>query len=230
MITVVIPTFNAGVSLGATFAALEPARAQGLISDMIVVDGGSKDQTIEIAKEAGATVILSKKGRGQQLAKGGGQVKTKWILFLHGDTRPLPGWQKEVTAFMANAQQHGVGKQAAAFRLTFDEQTLSARFLERIVALRCLFFALPYGDQGLLISNAFYHQIGGFKSLPLMEDVDIVSRIGRNHLAIFDTAVQTSFARYRKDGTLSRLLRNTTCLLLYYMGVSPTRIAQFYDK
>ena len=97
------------------------------------------------------------------------------------------------------------------------------------VRLRCSIFALPYGDQGLLISSRFYKQIGGYKPLPLMEDVDIIRRIGRRKLALLKTPALTSYARYRKDGHFARIWRNFTCLALHFMGVSPEKIAKRYE-
>ncbi len=230
MITVVIPTLNAGLSLNPAFAALVAASVEGLVSTVIVVDGGSTDHTLDIADDAGARIIKTQKGRGVQLAAGGHEVKTKWILFLHADTILTPGWQVEVRGFIAAANQPGAKKQAAAFRFSVDEPGIGPRIMEKIVAMRCAIFALPYGDQGLLISTDFYRQIGGFKSMPLMEDVDIIRRIGRKHLALLKTPVMTSFARYRKDGFFHRIYRNLSCLALYFIGVAPARILQRYEQ
>ncbi len=230
MITVVIPTLNAGASLNPTFAALVPASVEGLVSAVIVVDGGSHDHTRQIADDAGARIIETEKGRGVQLAAGGREVKSKWMLFLHADTVLTPEWHWEVRGFIAAANQPGAKKQAAAFRFAIDEPGIGPRIMEKIVALRCAVFALPYGDQGLLISRDFYSQIGGFNPLPLMEDVDIIRRIGRKHLALLRTPVLTSFARYRKDGFFRRIYRNLSCLALYFIGVSPARILQRYEQ
>ncbi len=229
MITVVIPTLNAGSSLNPTFAALVTASVEGLVTSVIVVDGGSNDQTLDIADDAGARIINAQKGRGVQLVRGGTEVKTKWILFLHADTVLTPGWEAEARGFMAAASRQGAQKQAAAFRFSIDAPGIGARLMEKIVAMRCLVFALPYGDQGLLISRDFYHQIGGFNPMPLMEDVDIIRRIGRKHLTLLRTPVLTSFARYRKDGYFRRVFRNLSCLALYFIGVAPARILQRYE-
>jgi len=230
MITVVIPTLNAGASLNPAFAALVLASVEGLVSAVIVVDGGSTDHTLAIADDAGARIIKTQKGRGVQLAAGGRDVKTKWILFLHADTVLTPQWQVEVRGFIAAANQPGAKKQAAAFRFAIDEPGMAARIMEKIVAMRCLVFALPYGDQGLLISTDFYRQIGGFNPMPLMEDVDIIRRIGRKHLGLLQTPVLTSFTRYRKDGFFRRIFRNLTCLTLYFFGVAPATILQRYEQ
>jgi hypothetical protein len=96
------------------------------------------------------------------------------------------------------------------------------------VAWRCRTFALPYGDQGLVISRAFYERLGGFRHLPLMEDVDLVRRIGRERLVALDAEVVTSARRYERDGWLSRPLRNLSCLALYFAGVPTSALERLY--
>ena len=93
---------------------------------------------------------------------------------------------------------------------------------------RCRRFGLPYGDQGLLISRAHYERLGGFRPLPLMEDVDLVRRIGRNDLVPLEADAITSAARYRRDGWWFRPLRNLTCLSLYFAGLPPQALRRLY--
>ncbi|HYU13525.1 MAG TPA: glycosyl transferase family 2, partial [Stellaceae bacterium] len=100
--------------------------------------------------------------------------------------------------------------------------------LERLVAWRCRVLALPYGDQGLLISRQLYDAVGGFAAIPLMEDVDLVRRLGRRRLAPIGATAVSSARRYRSGGYLRRPLRNLLCLSLYFAGVPPQRIARLY--
>ena len=117
---------------------------------------------------------------------------------------------------------------AAVFRFKLDDASIKARVLEKLVVLRCRLFAMPYGDQGLLVSRALYDEAGGFRPLPLMEDVDLVSRIGRSRLTYLDVPAITSAERYVRDGYAARIVRNLTCLAMWSLGVSPERIARFY--
>lgn len=222
-ISVIIPTLNAAPGISKTLASAE---ASPLVSERLVVDGGSADETVSVAVTAGAQIIEgSPRGRGMQLAAGAAAAHGDWFLFLHADTVLEEGWAAEAERFI---DQHSAGNCAAAFRFSLDDQSTAARRLESIVAWRCRYLGLPYGDQGLLISRRFYEEIGGFKPLPIFEDVNIVRRIGRARLVMLNSRAVTSAARYRKSGYLRRPLRNLVCLALYGMGVAPHRMVRFY--
>lgn len=228
MLSIVIPTLNAANTLPSTFQALVAGCTAGLVSEVIIADGGSTDDTLMIADASGAKVVEAPAGRGSQLAEGAKAAKSPWILFLHADTVLEPGWDTDIVRFMSSLKQAGDPDRAAYFRFSLDQNGLKARFVEAMVAFRCAVFALPYGDQGLLISQRLYERIGGFTDMPLMEDVDIVRRIGRRRLEKLSVSARTSAQRYRRDGFATRILRNLVCLSLYFMHVSPHRIARFY--
>jgi len=227
MITVVIPTLDAEAGLGATLSALVPAAVEGLVREVVVVDGGSTDRTLKIADACGAELLRAERGRGQQLRAGAEVARQPWLLFLHADTVLAPGWEREVWSFIEK-QEKGAPVRAAAFRFALDDSGLAPRFLEIGVALRSGLLRLPYGDQGLLISQSFYRDIGGFAPIPLMEDVDIVRRIGRRRMTILRSEAVTSAARYQRDGYASRVLRNLSCLVMYFCGFSIARITRIY--
>ena len=223
MISVIIPTLNAAPHLPATFLSIFDAAIDGFVSEVIVSDGGSTDATRAIAEDAGATVIAGERGRGQQLRAGADAARKPWLLFLHADTALDSGWADEARVFMKKG-----GDAAAAFRFRLADSGFQPRLLEAAVALRCRLFRFPYGDQGLLISRTLYDAIGGFAPIPLMEDVDIVRKLGRRRLAMLKTAAVTSPERFRRDGYFRRSLSNLTCLMLYYRGVPPERLAERY--
>ena len=230
MLSIIIPTLNAGDDLPRTLSALVSGALEGVVKELIVVDGGSRDATLQVADEAGAMVIKSEPGRGQQLQAGGKAAKSDWLLFLHADTILAESWVREVEAFMKNQNQQEVGQQqAGVFCFRLDDRRKRARILEGIVKWRCRIFALPYGDQGLLISRKLYEEIGGFRNIALMEDVDIVSRLTRSRLHFFKTTALTSAARYKRDGYLMRMARNARCLAMWYAGTDPARILEKYQ-
>ncbi len=222
MLSIVIPTLQADGTLAATLNAVTGAVGVG---EVVVADAGSTDGTRAIAAESAARIIATARGRGVQLAAGAAAATGEWLLFLHADTVPAPGWDGAIAAFIGKPANR---ERAAVFRFALDDISPAARRLERWVDWRTRVLGLPYGDQGLLIARSFYTALGGFKPIPLMEDVDLVRCIGRSRLAVLDVAAVTSAARYRKDGYMRRSLRNLACLSLFFLGVDPRRIERFY--
>ena len=229
VLSIVIPTLNAAGVLGATLADLAPGIARladrGIAVEVVVADGSSRDATADIARRRGTRFVEAEVGRGRQLAAGATAADGAWLLFLHADTRPAPGWDEEVSAFIAAPANQN---RAACFRFALDDRAIAARLLERLVALRCRLFALPYGDQGLLIHRSLYDALGGFRPLPMMEDVDLVRRLGRRRLAYLRTPAVTSAARFRRGGYVPRMVRNLCCLLLFSVGVRAETVARIY--
>lgn len=223
MLSIVIPTLDAARTLGATLASLAEAKAAGLAHEIIVSDGGSTDGTIAAAGQGKARIVAGAKGRGAQLALGADVAIGAWLMFLHADTCLAPHWTGPVGRFCDAGTSN-----AAYFRLALDDASFAARRVERLVRWRCTALGLPYGDQGLLISRRTYDAIGGFRPMPLMEDVDMARRLGRARLVPLDHAAITSAERYRRDGWWARPLRNLTCLSLYFLGASPARLARLY--
>jgi rSAM/selenodomain-associated transferase 2 len=216
-VSVVIPTLNAAATLPATLSCL------AAIDDIVVVDGGSTDATPRIAADDGGRVLSAPRGRGGQLAAGIAAARRPWLLLLHADTRLESGWRRAAATHIADPGR------AAYFRFALDSTQWRAALLTRAVALRCRLFALPYGDQGLLIHRDLLQAVGGMRDLPLMEDVDLVRRLGRPRLVGLDVAAVTGAARWERDGWTSRSARNLVCLSLYFAGVKPATIARLYQ-
>ena len=221
-VSVLIPTLNAAASLPATLADL-----RGQVAEIIIADGGSTDGTPEIARANGAHVITAPPGRGSQLRAAAAAATQPWLLALHADTRPGPGWQDAVAAFITRPE---AAPTAGYFRFALDDAAPEARRLEAMVAWRCRWLGLPYGDQGLLIRQDFYQALGGYEPIPLMEDVALIRRIGRKRLVALGAAFVTSSEKWRQQGWYARSARNLFCLSLWFAGVSPERIKPLYAR
>lgn len=226
MISIVIPTLNAAAHLPRALASLMPGLIEGLIKQVIVCDGGSDDETLAIADAAGCDVVTAERGRAKQLRAGAEAAKGKWLLFLHSDTALAPGWAEETRRFLDASQSR---KKAAVYKLAFDDRSRAARRVVFWARLRARVMKLPYGDQGLLISRFFYDGLGGYPDMPLMEDVEIIRRIGPDRLVQFDTEAVTSAEKYRRDGYSKRAWRNLGLMARYLMGADPVELAKSYD-
>jgi rSAM/selenodomain-associated transferase 2 len=224
MISVVIPTLNASTTLDETVASIT-AECSDLVDEIVVSDGGSVDDTIGRAQRTGCVIVEGPRGRGLQLSRGAALARGAWLLFLHADTRLSRGWASEASTFM---ERVGSGNRAAVFTFALDDPSPMARTLERFVAWRVKMLALPYGDQGLLIHRKLYSELGGYRPFPLMEDVDLVRRLGQSRIEVLPVRAITSAARYRRDGYVTRSLRNVISISLYYAGVPPHILAKIY--
>ncbi|MGE0023545.1 MAG: glycosyltransferase [Hyphomicrobium sp.] len=228
MISVVIPTLNAEASLGETLSSLVPAAVDGLVGEVIIVDAGSTDRTLDIADGAGAEIVTSEAGRGAQLKAGALRARFPWLLFLNADTYLDAGWERDANFHMERVDNGRRPASAASFRFVLDDEGVLARTLEVMASLRTGLIKLPYGEQGLLISRALYDEVGGFRTLRALEDMDLARRLGRGRLAVLNARAVTGGERYRRDGYLARMLRNQACLALYLVGVPVATIANLF--
>lgn len=223
-LSIVIPTLNAERELPACLAALTPGLEAGVIRELVISDGGSEDGTQSIAQAAGAAWVTGAAGRGGQLARGCRAAQGAWVLVLHADTQLTPGWVAPVLEHMA---QHP--DSAGYFHLEFRAEGLAPWLVAGWANLRSRWLGLPYGDQGLLIARAHYDRIGGYSDDPLMEDIEIVRRLG-GALRPLEARARTSAARYQAQGWLRRGARNLWTLLRYRLGADPQDLAAFYRK
>ena len=220
-ISVIVPTLNAGIGLHHTLSCLMEALDAGLIREVIVSDAGSTDQTLEIAKDWGAEVVSGAPSRGGQLQRGCGAAKGEWLLVLHADTVLSEGWGNA-------AVQHLQTGDAGWFSLQFDGGGVKGKFVAFWANLRS-HLGLPYGDQGLLVSRTLYDVVGGYRDIPLMEDVAL-SRALKGKLRRIDATAITSAVKYQKQGWLKRGGRNLITLLQYFSGADPEVLAERYRR
>ncbi|GHG91797.1 TIGR04283 family arsenosugar biosynthesis glycosyltransferase [Pseudodonghicola xiamenensis] len=223
-ISLVIPTFNAEAELPQCLAVLAEGLTLGLIRELVITDGGSGDATCEIADAVGAEVVEGPASRGGQLRRGVAATRGEWVMILHADTVLEPGWTSAVAAHVARADAP-----PAYFRLGFRDGGWRGRLVAGWANLRARLFALPYGDQGLLIRRREYEAAGGYPDQPLMEDVALVRNLDRRAIALPVTA-QTSAARYAAGGWLRRGAGNLWILMRYFTGADPELLAARYHR
>lgn len=209
-ITIIIPTLRLDNTLRKLLLQLP--------SDVIIVNGGTDTHSLKKNN-----IINCNPGRGLQLKTGARFAKGDWLFFLHSDSMLADGWQNALQKHMKTD-----GNKALVFSLRFDDIGFFPRLLEYWARFRSYAFALPYGDQGFFISRKLYEDIGGYNDMPLMEDVDIIQRIGRKRLKLSSAIITTSAKKYIKYGYLIRMVRNGCCLVLYKLGVDPSIIKKIY--
>jgi rSAM/selenodomain-associated transferase 2 len=222
-ISVIIPTLNAADTIGPTLSCLYEGMGASLICEVIFADGGSTDAIDKVAKDVGARLITSPKGRGSQLRAGAKVAKGNWLLFIHADTQLSRGWVQIMGAHINS------NPKAAYCKLAFDQDGFAPWWIACMANLRSRFFDLPYGDQAMLISKELYRTSDGYPNIPLMEDVALARKL-RRQLKMLPITATTGSDRYTKDGWFKRSSRNLVTLALYFMGQSPEDLAKRYQR
>jgi hypothetical protein len=219
-LSVVIPALNEEEQLGATLAALDYAPWQ----EVVVVDGGSRDDTAAVAREYGARLLVAETGRGCQLNAGAAAAAGTRLLFLHADTRLPAGWD---TAALHCLDEPGVA--AGCFTLRIDAADPRLRLVETGTELRTRLARLPYGDQGLFMYRRLFAAAGGYPEQPILEDVVLVRRLRRfGRIVQLPLAAHTSARRWRRHGVLRTTLINQRILIGSALGVPPETLAGWY--
>jgi hypothetical protein len=221
-VSVLIPALNAQSHLPKLLASLFEGLDAGLVREVIVSDGGSSDETCEIASEAGCDVVQAERGRGQQICEGLTQTGGDWCLILHADAELSPGWSNEFSKYLLNKSI------AWHFRLRFSSPVLMSRLTSTWANIRSSYFGLPYGDQGLLISKELLNSVNGYSHIALMEDVDMSLRL-KGRLKTLPLVLLTDAQRYEKNGWLIQGAKNIWRLTRYMLGVSPEILAKDYQ-
>ena len=218
-LSIIIPALNEEANLAATLASIP------FIPDIeiILVDGGSRDQTIELARGLGVEVLQSLPGRARQMNAGARLASGEVLLFLHADTQLPDQFFSYVQGMMAKP-----GIAAGCFSLSILESGFALRVIACMANLRSRFLQMPYGDQAIFLRAKLFWKIGGFPELPVMEDVALVRRLrGLGRIETLPATVSTSSRRWQREGLLRTTLVHQIALIGYFLGVSPRRIARW---
>jgi rSAM/selenodomain-associated transferase 2 len=221
-VSVIIPALNDATRIGASIDSV----SAGSPREILVVDGGSTDDTPAIAKAAGTIVLPSKPGRARQMNAGAARAAGNVLLFLHADTRLPAGWTKVIHDILG---QPGVVAGAFGFRV---EEPFAGRWLvECATNLRSRWLQSPYGDQGQFLRRAFFEELGGFANLPIMEDYELNRRLRRHGRIVTAKATAvTSGRRWHRLGVLRTSIINKLMIAGYRLGVRPDRLARLYHR
>ena len=195
--------------------------------EIIVVDGGSQDSTVQLAQSWGTRVLVARAvGRAGQMNAGAKVATGNIFLFLHADTLLPMGFDTLVRQALEPP-----GIVAGAFELRIDGSLLGLRLVEYGVKARSRWLQMPYGDQAIFLKAGLFRAIGGFPQLPIMEDFELMRRLRcQGCIIILPVPVLTSGRRWQKLGVLKTTLINQIAIAAYLLGVPPKRIARWYHR
>lgn len=223
-LSIIVPVWNEQARIN---ALIEHVLGQGLDGtlEIIVVDGDRHGGTINVIQNSNVICLTSARGRGRQMNVGAARASGGILLFLHADTGLPEGALKKVVHVLEDPKYVG-----GAFDLRIDSGRWILKYISVRASWRSRLNRIPYGDQAIFIRKDYFEKIGGFKDIPLMEDVDLMRRIKKDgrEIHILRDKVITSARRWEHEGAVYTTLRNQVIVMLYYLGVSPHKLAKFY--
>ncbi len=219
-ISVIIPVLNDAEALDLALGSTQDCTGV----ECIVVDGGSSDESAEVAQSRGVKVLHSPPGRARQMNAGAEVAEGRFLLFLHADTRLPEGFDGHVRQILT-----GSGVAAGAFQLQIDAPSARLRLIEKAANWRSRYLQMPYGDQAIFLRKELFREMEGFPDLPIMEDFQLIRRLqGEGRIVIAPAAVVTSARRWKKLGALRTTLLNQLMILGFYLGFEPARLTRWY--
>ena len=223
-ISIIIPTINEANNLPLLLSDLSSIQKEG---EIIIVDCGSEDKTIDIANIYGTKVFISKeRNRGLQLDIGAKNSKGEWLIFLHADTRLSHDWYKKINSILK-----GNKNSIYYFKFKINHKKIIYRVLEILVNFRSKYFKEPYGDQGLIIHRSTYFKNNGFRKIPLMEDVDFIRRLNKkNYLKQLNLPIFISSRKWEKTNIFLQAIKNWHFRRRWLKGESLKTIYSDYYK
>ncbi len=221
-LSVIIPVLNEADTIAQTLLSLQTPGVE-----IILVDGGSTDNTVEIAQNRGVKVIFSPEpGRAMQMNTGANYATADTLLFLHADTQLPPNYPQQVKETLDQPQTV-----AGAFQLQINSNNWLLRLIEKGVNARSRFFQLPYGDQGIFLRKETFQTSGGFPILPIMEDFQFIKGLQKQgKIRLASASVLTSPRRWENLGVIRTTLINQMIIIGYFLGISPIKLKQWYRQ
>jgi rSAM/selenodomain-associated transferase 2 len=194
-------------------------------AEIIVADGDPAGGTLRAIPDGAVRKLLSEPGRGGQLNRGAGAASGDILIFLHADTKLPPDALIRIGEALCDGTLAG-----GAFDLAIDSPRRAFRTIERVASLRTRLTRIPYGDQAIFLRRAWFESLGGFREIPIMEDVDLMRRLKQagGHIAILPERVVTSARRWEQEGILYTTFRNWSLVTLFFCGVDAGRLARWY--
>ncbi len=220
-VSIVVPVLDEAGVIASVLESLSQHAAE-----VIVVDGGSRDRTAELARAAGARVIDTPRGRARQMNAGAAASTGDVILFLHADTQLPSSAVEDIRAAMNDPACVG-----GRFDLALDEDRAVFKMIGFLISLRSRLSKVATGDQGMFVRRTAFEALGGFKDIPILEDVELSIRLkAAGKIACLRSRVVTSARRWQKAGVGRTILKMWLLKLLFLLGVSPFKLKRFYAE
>ncbi len=222
--SIIVPVLNEADQIN---PLIEHIHSQGFrrLYEVIVVDGDPQGGTVRIIQDKNVIAITTEKGRGRQMNAGAAVARGEILIFLHADTTLPDNALGKISQTLQDRDYVG-----GAFDLKIDSDRLFLKYVSARASLRSRWNRIPYGDQAIFIRKKYFDQIGRYKEIPLMEDIDLMRRIKKDgkQIVILPDKVITSARRWESEGALYTTLRNQILVRLFYLGINPHRLAKYY--
>ena len=223
-ISIIIPTINEANNLPLLLSDLSIIQKEG---EILIIDSGSEDKTVDIASIYGAKVYKSKeRNRGLQLDIGAKKANGEWLIFLHADTRLTHDWIGEIKSILKGNKNY-----IYFFKFKINHKKIIYRVLEILVYFRSQYFKQPYGDQGLIIHRSTYHKNQGFRRIPLMEDLDFLRRLNnKKDLKQLNLSILISPRKWERTNIFLQAIKNWNYRRRWLKGESIKSVYSDYYK
>jgi len=224
--SIIVPVLHEGERINELIEYLKRLDSEKNV-EMIIVDGTPERDTLRAIHSNNVIKISSEKGRAKQMNAGASIAHGEILIFLHADTGLPPHALRKINSFMTRKKYVG-----GAFDLGIKSDKFIFKVIGNFASIRSRLNRIPFGDQSIFIRREYFNRIRGYKEIPLMEDMELMRRIKRSgdKIRIFYDQVMTSPRRWEKEGVVYCTLRDWTLQVLYFLGISPDKLAKFYKS